>query len=99
LQMRHTEPVNGSVQAMAFVQGETDRYLVIGVNDEVLLYRIARKDHTFQLVLISKIAKGTIITDIKVNGSTIYVGDIMRQVFVLDFIETWPRQGVHLVKL
>jgi len=51
------------------------------------------------MALISKVTKGTIITDIKVKGSTVYVGDIMRQVCVLDFTETWPRQGVHLIKL
>lgn len=64
-----------------------------------MLFKLAHKDQTFQLSLISKVAKGTIITDIKVKDSTVYVGDIMRQVFVLDFSETWPRQGVHLVKL
>lgn len=44
LQLRHNESVNGSVQAMAFVDGETERYLVVGVNDEVLLFRLTRKD-------------------------------------------------------
>ncbi len=34
--------------------------------------------------LVSKISKGTMIADIKVKGTTIFVGDIMRQVYVLD---------------
>lgn len=60
-----------------------------GINQEIHLYRMQmRPGPNFMLTMISKITKGTMVTEIRVLNDTLLVGDMMRGLSVLSVVET-----------
>lgn len=87
--LRHIENVNGSVQALATVFDDS-RYLVAGINNRVSAFKLdIKQGPTFQLTEIEHMDRGNCITEIKVagDGGTIFVGDMMRSISVIDLRE------------
>lgn len=87
--LRHIEKVDGAAQA-ALPLYDDARYLLAGINNAIKLYKFeAKQGPSFVLTLVESCERGNCITDIKASEdwSTIFVGDMMRSVAVLDLKE------------
>lgn len=78
---------------------EGGRYLIVGVNQEVRVYQVAvLPGPNFSLTLVDKKVKGTFVTDIKIVGNTVFVGDILRSVTVFELKEFNRGHGLQLLQ-
>eukprot|EP00347_Sterkiella_histriomuscorum_P011081 403373826 len=83
--IKHSFQTNGSVQSIAMLRD--DKYLVLGVNNDLQLFSMQIKPQEIKLQLLQTLQVGTAIQQIFAVNNTVVVGDIMRALYTFDFKE------------